>query len=226
MRLQRGRPLIQNRVPAVVQAQNPVLEQLPERGPKHPVHAAVQDKIDGAVDQRQNVHDLPVRLIALQKQVLPFDPDQKPEDALRELCYQKEEQHRHQHLGGAICPPFRFGNFPCHVLLDFFERDAVVAAQIFVSLFGFEEGVDEPEADDGEDAAWEELNEDGVDPEIDLEQGLVLLEYLVQVDAVQGDGFVVFYDGVFGDGGRDVGGSAEDGGEDVAEGDGESAAPL
>lgn len=74
---QRRRPL----------GQEPVLEQLPKCGPKHLVHAAVQDEVNRTVEERQDVHELAHVLVTLQEEALALHPDQQAEDSLRELRY-------------------------------------------------------------------------------------------------------------------------------------------
>lgn len=66
-----------------------MLKQLPKRRSEHPVHATVQNEVDGTVEQSEYVHDFPKTLIALQKEAPPHHSDPQRENPLRELRYQK-----------------------------------------------------------------------------------------------------------------------------------------
>ena len=51
----------------------PRLEQLPEGRAELPAHGAVEDEVDGAVEQRQDVHDLPEQVVAAAEEPVPQD---------------------------------------------------------------------------------------------------------------------------------------------------------
>lgn len=169
-------------------------EQLAERGAEHPVHAAVQYEVDGAVEQGQYVHHLAVLLVAVQEERLAPEADQQREQPLRELGDQEEHENGDEHLGGAVGAALRLR----HLLLGgavLRQRIGVVAAQHLLPALRLEQRADQPEADERQYGAGEQFYEDGVDPEVDLQQTRLVLERVAQDGVIEDERFVVLRHG-------------------------------
>lgn len=131
-----------------------MLKQLSERRPEHPIHATIQDEVDGTVEQSEYVHDLPKTLIALQKKAPPHHSDTQRKNPLRKFGYQKQQQHRHQHLRGPIRSPFRLVRLlSVHIIQIDNGRTDIVTFQYVLALLRLEQGADQPATDHCEDAA-------------------------------------------------------------------------
>jgi hypothetical protein len=147
-----------------------------------------------------------------------LDSNQERKYSLRKFGDEKQYQHRHQHLGGAIGTPFSFRNFPL-LRSGFRQRITVVAPQDLLPLLRVEHGADQPTANHRQDATRQQLDEHGVDPEVDLQESVVGFEHFAQVCVVK-DVFCFVLDyflGCYGDG--DVSRDAQDKREDVADAD-------
>ena len=80
------------------------VEQFFERLSELSTHAAVEQEIDGAVDQDDEVEDVAERNVDSEEDGL-FDSAEEGEDALRELGHDEHEHDSHQHGSRPVVLP-------------------------------------------------------------------------------------------------------------------------
>jgi hypothetical protein len=147
-----------------------------------------------------------------------LDSNQERKYSLRKFGDEKQYQHRHQHLRGAIGTPFSFRNFSL-LRSGFRQRITVVAPQDLLPLLRVEHGADQPTAYHRQDATRQQLDDHGVDPEVDLQESVVGFEHVAQVCVVKGVSCFVLYYFPFCYADRGVGRDAQDQRQDVADAD-------
>lgn len=145
-------------------------EQISKRIPKLSAHGTVQDEVDGAVHEREEVHKLSEIQIHIVEERFAEDAAEEGHDSRRELGDEEEEQDGQQHPSGPVVSP---------VVLD-------PVLEPLLPLVGFVQHLDQPETQAGERDARDQLGEHAEYPEVDLLQGLVVaLGDLAEVHAVQ-----------------------------------------
>lgn len=88
--------------------QNLRLEQLTKGHPELSAHRTVQDEVDGAVQEGQNIHHFPEEIVATFEEALSEDAAHQTQHSLRYFGNKKEQKHGHEHFSGAISPFIRF----------------------------------------------------------------------------------------------------------------------
>ncbi|RUS82539.1 hypothetical protein EGW08_009711, partial [Elysia chlorotica] len=122
-------------------------------------HDAVEDEVDGAVDEHEDVHEVSQLDVDVLEEDLVHGAD-PGDDALRQLGDDEAEHHGHQHLGRAVV--LRAG-----VVLDH-ARDVVEQAR--AALLGLLHGDDEQHGQVGQHDAGQHLDDHAVQPahEVDV----------------------------------------------------------
>lgn len=122
-----------------------MLEQLTEGRPEHPIHAAIQDEVDGAIRQCQDVPQVAEALIAVQEETFPPNPHQQSEYPLRELSYKKQQKNGDQHARSSVSSSFNFAGF--FLSTTFHDRTYyVIFSQYLFSFLRSNERLDQPAA--------------------------------------------------------------------------------
>ena len=147
--------------PLVLQGVPPCPHQRHYRVAEVSAHGAVQHEIDAIVDQRQHVHQVSERHVDVVEEVLQVDAEED-ENGLRELRHHEEDDDHQQHAGGARVVRRRLaradggcGGHPPHLLAE----------------IGSQRGQQQPAVDDHEDAG-QELGAQGIEPEVEEDDGL------------------------------------------------------
>lgn len=169
--------------------ENPGLEELAEGLAELLAHDAVEDEVDGAVDQGQDVHEVAEGGVARLEEVLAPDGAQQAEHALRQLRDDEEGEHGDQDVGGAVdaavlallaavlaAATAAAVHVEQRVLVLVRGVGVALEPELVAAHVGHAQGADEPAGDDGEDDAGHQLDDDEVRPEVQIEEQLVVAE--------------------------------------------------
>jgi hypothetical protein len=86
---------------------NARLEEPAKGRPKLSGHGAVEDEIDRAVEEGEDIHDLAEAVVAAAEEAVPEECREQAQNALGYLGDEKEQKDGDEHARGAVCPVLR-----------------------------------------------------------------------------------------------------------------------